>query len=110
MNEFKGTPGPWATRKDVRLDKISGEEWAAGIDIYSETGIEVVGTEGINGAGPEEQANATLMAAAPDLLEAVSAFLRYVDSEDDDTESMLQFADALDKARTAQAKALGEQQ
>ena len=104
MNEFKGTPGPWATKR------ISGA-----VHVYRlyKDGSGVTGPHAkvscdMPGQKDEEDANARLIAAAPELLEAVSAFLCYVDSEDDDTESMLQFADALDKARAAHAKALGE--
>lgn len=97
MNEFKGTPGPWVS---------DGLHWV-GSD-----GEKVVVSDGpafgSKRRWPTAEANGFLVKAAPDLLEAVSAFLLYVDSEDDDTESMLQFADALNKARTARAKALGE--
>ena len=68
MNEFKGTPGPWVAEQDIRFDSFEGEEYIAGMDVRSESGVEIIGCEGINGGGLEEQANAWLIAAAPNLL------------------------------------------
>lgn len=55
-----------------------------------------------------DEANAKLIAAAPDLLEAVAAFLHY-DGQDpvDSVQMMLDYADARDKAIAAYAKATG---
>ncbi|MDH0357081.1 hypothetical protein [Morganella sp. GD04133] len=57
--EFKGTPGPWYTSNEGRL-LVRDEEWQCVI------------TDSIGCNGDEEEvANARLIAAAPDLLEAL---------------------------------------
>lgn len=60
------------------------------------------------GAGDEVKANARLMAAAPDLLNAVQAFLDYdADTHGDGALSMIAYAEALSLAKAARAKATG---
>ena len=57
--EFKGTPGPWYTSNEGRL-LVRDDEWQCVI------------ADGIGCNGDEEEvANARLIAAAPDLLEAL---------------------------------------
>ncbi len=73
------TPGPWAVVVDMRTeyDRTSDREseWLAGYDVTSEAG-EIVGCEGIITGGNNE-ANARLIAAAPDLLAACEALLNF---------------------------------
>lgn len=58
----------------------------------------------------EGPANATLIAAAPDLFEAVRLFVEYdAGDEDDGVAMMLAYAKARDAAKAALAKARGEQ-
>ena len=92
MNEFKGTPGPWKSggwlddqfsvyRDDKSLDRVA---------ILDE------------GEGERTEANAALIVAAPDLLEAVQGLLicmRLAGWEDDAMAHL---------ARSALEKALGE--
>jgi hypothetical protein len=101
VNEFKGTPGPWA------IDP-SSDDGTTGI--YSPV-------EHVNGRdahvciiqhddehpwdGVREQANAALIAAAPELLAALEAVMRtFVSSDHDDWPDVVQ-------ARTAIARATG---
>lgn len=97
MSEFKGTPGPW------RYEAYSGS-----INPIVGIGPRVICSESLadhdNGKIALE-ANASLMAAAPDLLESL------VDCVERFTEA---FPDAenyepIKKARAAIAKALGEE-
>lgn len=58
----------------------------------------------------EQPANARLIAAAPDLLDACQAMVAYDDLiEDDDGALMMHYADIIKMARAAIAKAKGEQ-
>jgi len=117
----KHTPGPW-----VR-DTGSG----FGCDVRAENGRKVAATWGINNGDPhrpayraECDANARLVAAAPELLEALQkraqadaayAQLALSDVDPDTHERLLQQIEAAedaakDAARAAIAKAKGEQQ
>jgi hypothetical protein len=51
--------------------------------------------------------DARLIAAAPDLLEAVRLFLAYDSEDTSDVQTMLAYADALAGAKAAYAKATG---
>ncbi|ELY4420451.1 hypothetical protein SMZ52_000913 [Cronobacter sakazakii] len=90
MKEFKGTPGPWhVTRGDV-LDR---------------NGRMVASVEGFC-PGENEDYDADLIAAAPDLLEALQGFVDlFHDVIDGDA-----IMPALDKAYAAIAKAIGEEE
>ena len=72
MTEF--TKGPWRVEPDVREERngYSGDNisYVSGLDIRSDTS-EIIGCEGISGDGHAERANANLIAAAPDLYEAI---------------------------------------
>lgn len=59
----KHTPGPWSHVADVR--EYDGEEHLEGWGIEAADGEQIVGCEGILGDG---EANARLIAAAPELL------------------------------------------
>lgn len=74
----KFTPGPWEVVEDIRYeDKES--QYTAGFDIFNFDGTSVVGCEGISGDSEKERANAILIAAAPDLLEALENLLKAFD-------------------------------
>lgn len=75
------TAGPWRVEPDMRTNRVGDmwaedgfEEYCAGYNIVAEDGTEIVGVEGIT---DEADTNAKLMAAAPDLLEALKAILRH---------------------------------
>ena len=77
MEKFKGTPGPWLISKETR-----------GSLIYNyETGVLVAdcdqrGTIGFNTAMPTaNDANAKLIAAAPDLLDALQEIQKMCDRD-----------------------------
>lgn len=92
MKEFKGTPGPW-TGKDV------------GICRQDRAGLQLgfIMTHDENRVA-ECAANAHLIAAAPDLLEALQAMLSkaYKQNWND------QYPDEVSKAQAAISKALGD--
>lgn len=92
MKEFKGTPGPW-TGKDV------------GICRQDRAGLQLgfIMTHDENRVA-ECAANAHLIAAAPDLLEALQQLLEDVCSNND---SVLGYR--VDEARAAISKALVEE-
>lgn len=74
MNESKKfTPGPWFVIEDIRTE--DGVEYIAGFNIQTEYGDELVGCEGIYGDFGGNRYNANLMAAAPDLLEALEKMI-----------------------------------
>jgi hypothetical protein len=72
--EFKHTPGPW----EVYYPDITG--CGLGIDTAdSKTSIVVFDDEaGVYGAGEQDEANARLIAAAPELLEALQIAHQYM--------------------------------
>lgn len=66
MSEFKGTPGPWSTDR-------AGDVFAEGGRNDGQFGI-VAGVAGADWSA-EDVANANLIAAAPELLEALQSIL-----------------------------------
>jgi len=91
--ETKHTPGPWS----VFEDKENETGIVKGYNVESAAG-EIVGCEGICG-GSNDEANARLIAAAPDLLEAVDRLLTWNTGG--------QRAEDVAFARQAYAKAVG---
>lgn len=87
MKEFKGTPGPW-----VNVGGWVDAENTRRITICKMGQITKETTEQI------QDANADLIAAAPELLEALQEVVRISDRKHD----------AWDKAKSAINKALGE--
>lgn len=71
----KFTPGPWEVVEDIRYENTESQ-YTAGFDIFNFDGVSVVGCEGISGDSEKERANAILIAAAPDLLEALENLYR----------------------------------
>lgn len=93
MSEFKGTPGPWFITGsmtkyiEARIDGGMIQEVAACGPTHED-----------NGYGAQQNANANLIAAAPELLEALQEVVRISDRKHD----------AWDKAKAAINKALGK--
>lgn len=129
MSEVKHTPGPWSFRiystdDDPEFLRKHGMEPVLHLTnegqrfVMSESGrvalvdchTEYKRSMGYKQECVERDANARLIAAAPDLLEALQELLDAGDhclNCDDDTEAMLRFGKAHDDARVAIAKALG---
>ncbi|MGY6030692.1 hypothetical protein [Phytobacter sp. AG2a] len=93
MREFKGTPGPWvASTSDRSIGPVSKDDDQSYGMIIPVAWVEFDGKPG------HHQADANLIAAAPELLEALQAVVRVADRE------TVEF----DMARAAIAKALGD--
>lgn len=71
MKEFKGTPAPWTAVKGI-FWSVENEE---GYRIASCVESENIGLP----ERDDSQANALLIAAAPDLLEALQGLVEYID-------------------------------
>lgn len=104
MKEFKGTPGPWV---------VDGAGVGAEFNIDSADGGTSVGITSQIFRDKDHEiriANANLIAAAPDLLEALmdvlSEFESLIDAAWESTED--HDKERINKARSAIAKALGE--
>lgn len=69
MTRAKHTPGPWAF-----VAGVDGDLWVEGPDPAANVICDIVGREG-EGTGAEDEANARLIAAAPELLAACQAAL-----------------------------------
>lgn len=91
MKDFKGSAGPWSAHDDEESMATSVVMNDFG-DILCVVGTYMTSTE-------EDYANANLIAAAPDLLEALQAVVRVADRQTDE----------FDMARAAISKALGEE-
>lgn len=103
MSNAKRTPGPWAI-------ELWGEEFPSSATVYSEALGRGVGSIAyITPSGMRENtaiADARLMAAAPDLLDAGKRFLAATDAYDeDDRAAMDEWRAARIALRVAVAKA-----
>lgn len=102
------TPGPWKLRKG--FDEDTKEVFRPNPKLkkpFYPTELAVV-----RGDDREGLANARLIAAAPDLLAAVEAFILYDSDgviEGDHIALMLLYAEAIRLAKSAHAKATGSQ-
>jgi hypothetical protein len=101
----KHTPGPWEVVADERYDSSSCLDKIVVYDIKA-IDREIVGSEGISGESNTNLANATLIAAAPDLLAALEDI--YAITEREKTNLPLCFAYSHGKAANAIARAKGE--
>lgn len=105
-HEFKGTPGPWANEggDNYAIDIILPNDSTISLSRYSRyyTGLSMDRDEMI--------ANASVIAAAPDLLEALQELVHLHGCEQEAMASgkptLAQWMEALDKANNAIAKAL----
>lgn len=101
MSDIKHTPGPWIVTHDRRLIEAEYREgYVASVSFYDS-----------QFCGPEDEAeaaaNACLIAAAPDMLEALRFAERACASEDfEPREALMKI---LDRARAAIAKAEGRE-
>lgn len=105
MKEFNGTPGPWRFDEQTTLSGgpvfyIAQDDNAKYTPNYSDVSQTCSGE-----LKHIQKANAQLIAAAPDLLEALQAMLNkaYKQNWND------QYPDELSKAQAAISKALGEE-
>lgn len=95
MEEFKGTPGPWvASTTDRSIGPVSRDDDQSNGMILPIAWVE------FDGNPDYQQANANLIAAAPELLEALQDALHAFDKHGEHSE--------WDFARAAIAKALGK--
>ncbi len=103
MGAVKHTPGPWVTRRAKAPDNTGGFDWAiaAGGKVIAEA-FENVGylTDGATYDGLPAEANANLIAAAPDLFAVVEEWLTIGNK-------LSERRTIRDKARAALAKARG---
>lgn len=92
MKEFKGTPGPWVLLQagDRITNKVPVDRGNASI-------LTIVEEDGVKFAAVYEDQDAHLIAAAPELLEALQEVVAISDRKHE----------AWDKAHAAIAKALG---
>jgi hypothetical protein len=85
------TPGPWAVHKSTRRLTF---------DVYAgEDGCYRVGEVSNHNAFPQNAANARLIAAAPQLLEALAAIVSSLAEQDE--EGLIEHAEPMQKARAA---------
>ena len=103
MTQATHTPGPWyyAEWQHSGGTKfyIAQQDGAPYTENFSDTAEVICDT--VSGEKYDlQKANATLIAAAPDLLEALQALVQYAEDCDDDSQ-------VVDRARDAIAKATG---
>ena len=97
MEETKHTPGHWVVAPPFEEDGLI----EIPIGVMTPMGLFTVAVV-MGGMSPEMQvANASLIAAAPELLEALQAFVKYADDVNDDSPEF-------DRASAAIAKATGQ--
>lgn len=97
MKEFKGTRGPWNYRDDE-------SEWVTD----SNDNIAVARVTCYNTDANAQHANAKLIAASPELLTALQQLLEIYDDHSGKVWTTSSKRRALDNARAAVNKALGE--
>lgn len=98
MKEFKGTQGKW--------EVVVGDDNAP--DVISDIGVEVAFTPTYNGDKTEQWHNAKLIAASPELLATLQQLLEIYDDNSGKVWTTSSKRRALDNARAAADKALGE--
>ena len=102
---MKPTPGPWEY-----FPKLSGSENHRGFRIGVDKGWFIADAMPIDMDGKEGEANARLIAAAPDLLEALQLLLDIERGGDQGGSFRERLYAAFRKAEKAVSKATGEQQ
>jgi hypothetical protein len=101
MTDTQHTPGPWFATPGNYAVYVK--------DAYGDQGDLVCALYGAGATSYECAANARLIAAAPELLEACRLFVAYdTDESGDDVALMLAYARARAEIRAAIAKATGE--
>lgn len=102
--EFKGTPAPWvACDTGVYFEVKAANHYSHLADIC---GSQIIYDEGKHSNNGVAYANAHLIAAAPELLEAL---IELTDSASEAIGGLGDLSDAIDTAKAAIAKALGQQ-
>lgn len=76
MSDAKFTPGPWNVQPTYYTHKPSGVQELDGWNIVNKDGKTIVGTEGLYS---DKEPDARLIAAAPELLEALQMLLSAID-------------------------------
>ena len=110
--KVKHTPGPWAWSYDADKDEITVSGGQLGCYVCS---IDVVG-EYLLGAWPEIDSDAHLIAAAPDLLEALCKWVELAERTVQDhatrfdANRLADFHQGLMETRAAIAKATGHKE
>ena len=113
------TPGPWSWQQGFRVEGNAVGRQFEGIDGPGDEYVLEYADCGSHEVWVDNPADARLIAAAPELLEALRELLAFVDGSIDDLDAMEQqrnpefsfsFSDALSltQARAAIAKATGE--
>lgn len=94
MNELKHTPGPWIVRQSELHGERYGGLWVEAIDLGDDRGERLLPITGSGGAKSyttrlvdiqihdDNDANAHLIAAAPDLLEALKKVMSWIKNWD----------------------------
>lgn len=100
MSEFKGTPGPWKLMPFSDSLRIDSQSSIVAFGADKDNLSMVYQGEDLTVKWEEERANAQLIAAAPELLEALKACLSWVNN------GIARGAHV--KAQAAITKALGE--
>ncbi len=100
MNEVKHTPGPWFVTGSM-TKYIEARIPSGLIQEVAACGP----TEADGGYGPQQQANAKLIAAAPDLLDALIKLHESLESLNNSGDAGQMVADDVETARAAIAKA-----
>lgn len=102
MSGVKHTPGRWTAHKTIEAHDGMPECWQ--IDAEHDA---VCTTQFCY--APNTEANARLIASAPDLLEAAKNFIRWAEEPADGSVGMAREQGWLEQARAAIARARGEQ-
>lgn len=106
MEEFKGTPGPWvfSVDEDDLCDNGLIKSGSGSIVCYFGNCEQYYPTNGV----PPDGADMTLILASPDLLSALQQLLEIYDDQSGKVWTTSSKRRALDNARAAVNKALGE--
>ncbi|MDI6404992.1 hypothetical protein QL217_09450 [Cronobacter malonaticus] len=115
--KFKGTPGPWEVMNATDVFTQQGSANGSGVVCDNDDGWQVAGCfngetfvqgELVTLSLSEKEANARLIAAAPELLEALQISMKVM--QEGRNVSYPDLYGAINKARAAIAKAIGEEE
>lgn len=102
--ETKHTPGPWKVLREKQVDDDCKHEGEIVVDVVADVHRHLICYTPISG-NKDAHANANLIAAAPELLEALERMVRTFVDLRADTDWSGHGEDALNEARAAIAKA-----
>ena len=101
MSQAKHTPGPWEWSDKYRTADSERNTWS----LLGDGGYGILSCDGDENSpqslGKSGEANARLIAAAPDLLEAAKLVIAWYEAEDD--HSKADFYQRMDMCRTSEA-------